>query len=323
MKDLALRHVARLAMLLGVMVAPAVCAQSATTYIYTDSQGTPMAEADTQGQVVREFDYAPYGMQVRGAPASGPGYTSHVADPETQLVYMQQRYYDPGAARFLTVDPVTGLDGKDWRHFGRYAYAYDNPYRFDDPDGRCPMCIGFLIGAGLDAAIQITANMASGQSFGDAVSNVNMTQVAISGALGAVGQVGGSAAARTVVSGLSNGAKGKLGEGVARLGIALRGEKVIAAGTKAGDVAELGSITGRAAKSIPDFVVKTKEGAVKVVEAKFGTSRLTGAQTALKNQMGDAFTVSRTTVNEVANAGGAASAVVGGVTGAVIPPKDP
>jgi RHS repeat-associated protein len=27
-------------------------------------------------------------------------------DAQTQLVYMQQRYYDPMAGRFLSVDPV-------------------------------------------------------------------------------------------------------------------------------------------------------------------------------------------------------------------------
>jgi hypothetical protein len=52
---------------------------------------------------------------------------------------MQQRYYDPQLGRFLSVDPVTAYGG-DMRHFNRYAYAYNNPYRFTDPDGRCPSC---------------------------------------------------------------------------------------------------------------------------------------------------------------------------------------
>ena len=50
-----------------------------------------------------------------------------------------QRYYDPQIGRFLSVDPVTAFGG-DMRHFNRYAYAYNNPYRFTDPDGRCPSC---------------------------------------------------------------------------------------------------------------------------------------------------------------------------------------
>jgi uncharacterized protein RhaS with RHS repeats len=49
---------------------------------------------------------------------------------------MQQRYYDPGIGMFLSVDPVTPLDKGDMRYFTRYAYAYNNPYGYSDPDGR-------------------------------------------------------------------------------------------------------------------------------------------------------------------------------------------
>jgi hypothetical protein len=48
---------------------------------------------------------------------------------------MQQRYYDPIAGRFLSVDPVT-TDAKTGDHFGRYVYAYNNPYKYVDPDGQ-------------------------------------------------------------------------------------------------------------------------------------------------------------------------------------------
>ena len=48
---------------------------------------------------------------------------------------MQQRYYDPVAGRFLSVDPVT-TNAKDGSFFGRYHYANNNPYRYNDPDGR-------------------------------------------------------------------------------------------------------------------------------------------------------------------------------------------
>jgi RHS repeat-associated protein len=56
-------------------------------------------------------------------------------DPGTGLVYMQQRYYDPAIARFLSVDPVGPL-ADPTNHFGRYHYANNNPYKYRDPDGR-------------------------------------------------------------------------------------------------------------------------------------------------------------------------------------------
>jgi RHS repeat-associated protein len=61
-----------------------------------------------------------------------------VEDAQTGLTYMQQRYFDPLCGCFLSVDPVTAYASGDMRSFARYAYAFNNPYRFTDPDGRNP-----------------------------------------------------------------------------------------------------------------------------------------------------------------------------------------
>ena len=55
-------------------------------------------------------------------------------DWDSGLVYMQQRYYDPVAGRFLSIDPVT-TDANTGASFNRYTYANNNPYRYIDPDG--------------------------------------------------------------------------------------------------------------------------------------------------------------------------------------------
>ncbi|MGB3463339.1 MAG: RHS repeat-associated core domain-containing protein [Rhodanobacter lindaniclasticus] len=105
-------------------------------YYYTDAQGTVLAKADANGAIVATNDYAPYGTAVTSmSPApSGPGYTGHVNDPESGLVYMQARYYDPVVGRFLSVDPVGPSPGNAYI-FSRYAYVNNNPVSGVDPTG--------------------------------------------------------------------------------------------------------------------------------------------------------------------------------------------
>jgi RHS repeat-associated protein len=105
------------------------------TYYYTDPQGTPLAEADAQGNIIATFDYRPYGSQALGTPPKGPGYTGHVNDPDTGLVYMKARYYDPISGRFVSADPVKPNAG-NVNNLNRYAYANNNLVMNIDPDGR-------------------------------------------------------------------------------------------------------------------------------------------------------------------------------------------
>ena len=79
--------------------------------------------------------YEPYGNTAAGSVPRELGFTGHVNDAETGLVQMQQRYYDPLAGRFLSLDPVT-TDANTGGMFNRYVYGNNNPYRFTDPDGR-------------------------------------------------------------------------------------------------------------------------------------------------------------------------------------------
>jgi RHS repeat-associated protein len=78
--------------------------------------------------------YEPYGLTAGGVVPT-IGFTGHVNDADTGLVYMQQRYYDPVARRFLSVDPVA-KNANTGGSFNRYSYAGNNPYKYIDPDGR-------------------------------------------------------------------------------------------------------------------------------------------------------------------------------------------
>jgi RHS repeat-associated protein len=88
--------------------------------------------------------YEPYGGRAAGTNPARVGFTGHVNDPDIGLVYMQQRYYEPIAGRFLSVDPVT-TDAKTGDSFNRYAYGNNNPYKYTDPDGRDPRLVAFAV----------------------------------------------------------------------------------------------------------------------------------------------------------------------------------
>jgi len=104
------------------------------TYVYTDPQGTPLAEADANGNVTATFDYRPYGSIAMGAAPDGPSYTGHVNDPDIGLVYMQARYYDPSVGRFMSRDRIPPKPG-DIFSFGRFTYVDNNPMSRVDPTG--------------------------------------------------------------------------------------------------------------------------------------------------------------------------------------------
>ena len=127
--------------LLGLWLGLGLQARAQTdtvTYVYTDPQGTPLVQADASGNVIAKYDYTPYGNSIAslGAAPNGPGYTGHVNDPETGLVYMQARYYQP-TGRFLSPDPVEPSAGNVYG-FNRYAYANNNPIINTDPTGEFP-----------------------------------------------------------------------------------------------------------------------------------------------------------------------------------------
>jgi RHS repeat-associated protein len=108
------------------------------TFVHGNHLGSPVVRSDASGTILESTRtrYEPYGATVAGSfNPTGIGFTGHVNDPEVGMVYMQQRYYDPLAGRFLSVDPVT-TDAKTGDSFNRYVYGNNNPYKFKDPDGR-------------------------------------------------------------------------------------------------------------------------------------------------------------------------------------------
>lgn len=109
-------------------------ATAAATAAWTCPNGGTLSGISCLGAMWRTR-YEAYGKTAAGTTPNGIGFTGHVNDADTGLVYMQQRYYDPVAARFMSIDPVT-TDANTGRSFNRYGYANNNPFKYIDPDGR-------------------------------------------------------------------------------------------------------------------------------------------------------------------------------------------
>ncbi|MBB5676593.1 RHS repeat-associated core domain-containing protein [Xanthomonas sp. WHRI 6108] len=105
-------------------------------YVHTDGLGSVSVLTDANRNIIERREYEPYGSTI-GTATEGVGYTGHIADVTTGLIYMQQRYYDGATGRFMSVDPMQ-TSGNDGGNFNRYAYANNSPYSYVDPDGRAP-----------------------------------------------------------------------------------------------------------------------------------------------------------------------------------------
>ncbi len=115
-------------------------------FYHHDLLGSPTLVSDQHGNTLWHEHSDPYGRAqdrvsetgeefLHDRTGSRKGYTGHLQDEGTDLVYMKARYYDPQIGRFYSNDPV-GFTASNPMMFNRYAYANNNPYRYVDPDGR-------------------------------------------------------------------------------------------------------------------------------------------------------------------------------------------
>ncbi len=115
-----------------------------TIFFFNDALGSAVAAVSESGELCWSEVYTPYGdktvnddlVNLPGCGIVGEerGFTGHTEDVNSDLVYMQQRYYDPSIGRFLSVDPMD-VNPTNPMTYNRYAYANNNPNKYVDPDG--------------------------------------------------------------------------------------------------------------------------------------------------------------------------------------------
>jgi RHS repeat-associated protein len=128
-----------------------------TTYFaHKDHLGSTrlLTKPDKSFNPTDAYDYLPFGESTSTGSTSHK-FTGHEHDAESTFHYFGARYYSPGAGRFLSVDPsFESAYLENPQTWNRYAYVYNRPLQFNDPDGRVP---NLLAAVGVGAAGGILA----------------------------------------------------------------------------------------------------------------------------------------------------------------------
>ena len=85
-------------------------------------------------------------------------------EDELGLYYYNARYYDPQLSRFISPDDLVP-DPSDPQDLNRYSYAKNNPIRYNDPSGHCPVCLSIAVGTVTDVALDFVIAKYTGEDF--------------------------------------------------------------------------------------------------------------------------------------------------------------
>ncbi|MGB7068405.1 MAG: RHS repeat-associated core domain-containing protein [Pyrinomonadaceae bacterium] len=149
------------------------------SYLTEDALGSPRVISNSFGEVKARRDFFPFGDEIYagiGTRNTNQKYSSiaddtrkkfatYQRDTETGLDFAQSRYYSPIHGRFTSPDEFKGgpdelfdfeedasdnptfyADFENPQSLNKYQYTYNNPYKYNDPDGHCPPCaVGWAI----------------------------------------------------------------------------------------------------------------------------------------------------------------------------------
>jgi RHS repeat-associated protein len=107
------------------------------TYLHHDQAGSTRLLTGATGTATGKCTYAPYGAATcEGSTATPLGYDAQYTSPDTGLIYMRARVYDPATAQFLSRDPMATITGEP------YSYVGDDPVAYADRRGLAGESVG-------------------------------------------------------------------------------------------------------------------------------------------------------------------------------------
>jgi RHS repeat-associated protein len=226
--------------------------------------------------------------------------TGKERDAESGNDYFGARYYASSMGRWMSPDDsLNGAIMELPQTWNKYSYEYNRPLYGTDPNGRCPPCIGAIIGGvvqgGFDLGKQLYnngGNLDLGKKGWEEV-GANFVGGALTGALaGATG--GASLVESAVVGDLAAGATSSIVGGIATRGLDPNtpSNDVLSAGAVSGDA--LAGFVGGAGRHIagdfvhvpgePTFSMSGRNGRVYNQAYRNGLRALATRDQALNNQ---------------------------------------
>jgi RHS repeat-associated protein len=140
-----------------------------------DQVGTLKLITDAEGRQIKHQDFDSFGNLIGDTNpefAPGLGFSGSLTDPDTGLVHLGYREYDPVIGRFISPDPLGDTGGDH----DLYDYCVDDPITLSDPAGLFPILalLGIALAAkagGALAGLGISHLAASGVDVGNMVAN--------------------------------------------------------------------------------------------------------------------------------------------------------
>lgn len=115
-----------------------------TYYYLKDMNNTVMAIVDENGQIRISYENVPYGLANYQAHNFGDKYLSilnplayrdYIFDHESDMFYLQSRYYMPTLCRFISADNLLDTESGNAMSTNLYSYCENNPIMYSDPTG--------------------------------------------------------------------------------------------------------------------------------------------------------------------------------------------
>ncbi len=120
-------------------------------YYISNRQADIIGMMDGSGNIVVKYSYDAWGnflyqwTSVTNLDHINPyRYRGYRYDVETNLYYLNARYYDPSIARFISADDVSFIADDQAPSINIYAYTLNNPVMYLDPSGEFAGAIPLL-----------------------------------------------------------------------------------------------------------------------------------------------------------------------------------